>query len=46
MSRSFLELAGISKRYGGVCTLEDVHFAFGQGSVHAVLGENGAGNRH
>jgi len=43
MSRSFLELAGISKRYGGVRALEDVDFACEQGSIHAVLGENGAG---
>ena len=43
MSRSFLELAGVSKRYGGVRALEDVDFACEQGSIHAVLGENGAG---
>jgi ribose transport system ATP-binding protein len=43
MSGSFLELAGISKRYGGVRALEDVDFACQQGSIHAVLGENRAG---
>ncbi len=43
MTQGFLELAGISKRYGGVRALEDVDFACRQGSIHAVLGENGAG---
>ncbi|MEZ5864294.1 MAG: sugar ABC transporter ATP-binding protein [Geminicoccaceae bacterium] len=43
MGGSFLELAGISKRYGGVRALEDVSFACERGSIHAVLGENGAG---
>ncbi len=39
----FLELRGISKRYGGVRALEGVDFACEAGSIHAVLGENGAG---
>jgi ribose transport system ATP-binding protein len=39
----FLELSGISKRYGGVRALEKVDFACRRGSIHAVLGENGAG---
>jgi ribose transport system ATP-binding protein len=39
----FLELTGISKRYGGVRALEGVDFACRQGSIHAILGENGAG---
>jgi ribose transport system ATP-binding protein len=43
MTQAFLELAGISKRYGGVRALEDVDFACERGSIHAVLGENGAG---
>jgi ribose transport system ATP-binding protein len=40
---AFLELSGISKRYGGVRALEGVDFACRKGSIHAVLGENGAG---
>src|SRR6476659_2936451 len=40
---SFLTLAGISKRYGGVRALEGVDFACERGKIHAVLGENGAG---
>ncbi|HWL69566.1 MAG TPA: sugar ABC transporter ATP-binding protein [Geminicoccus sp.] len=39
----FLELSGVSKRYGGVRALEGVDFACRRGSIHAVLGENGAG---
>ncbi|WP_191058341.1 sugar ABC transporter ATP-binding protein [Geminicoccus harenae] len=39
----FLELSGVSKRYGGVRALENVDFACRRGSIHAVLGENGAG---
>ncbi|MFO1067470.1 MAG: sugar ABC transporter ATP-binding protein [Geminicoccaceae bacterium] len=42
-SRPFLELQGVSKRYGGVRALEGVDFACRRGSIHAVLGENGAG---
>ncbi len=34
---------GISKRYGGVCALEDARLACFRGRIHAVLGENGAG---
>src|SRR2546423_3956903 len=40
---AFLTLSGISKRYGGVCALDDVDFACERGRIHAVLGENGAG---
>ncbi len=42
-SAPFLELSGISKRYGGVRALEGVDFACRCGSIHAILGENGAG---
>ena len=42
-NREFLQLAGISKRYGGVTALDDVSFSAGSGSIHAILGENGAG---
>jgi ribose transport system ATP-binding protein len=34
---------GISKRYGGVLALNNMHFAANAGEVHAILGENGAG---
>jgi ribose transport system ATP-binding protein len=39
----FLQLCGISKRYGGVRALQNVEFACRRGTIHAVLGENGAG---
>jgi ribose transport system ATP-binding protein len=41
--QSFFALDNVSKRYGGVHALRDVDFACAQGSIHAVLGENGAG---
>lgn len=39
----FLQLAGVTKRYGGVRALDGVDFACRRASIHAVLGENGAG---
>ena len=33
----------ISKSFGGVHALQDVHFEIFPGEVHALLGENGAG---
>jgi ribose transport system ATP-binding protein len=38
-----LHVEGVSKHYGGVRALEDVQFACRAGSIHALLGENGAG---
>ena len=38
-----LEAVGISKRYGGILALNNMHFAANAGEVHAILGENGAG---
>lgn len=38
-----LEASGISKRYGGILALNNLHFAAEGGEVHAILGENGAG---
>ncbi|MBV9276347.1 MAG: ATP-binding cassette domain-containing protein, partial [Verrucomicrobia bacterium] len=42
-SRPFLRLQGITKRYGGVTALANVDFACSLGTIHAVVGENGAG---
>lgn len=39
----FLKLEGVTKRYGGVTALADVDFACSLGTIHAVVGENGAG---
>lgn len=34
---------GVSKRFGGVQALTDVHLEIAPGQVHALVGENGAG---
>jgi ribose transport system ATP-binding protein len=39
----FLQMRGISKRYGGTQALRAVDFAAESGEVHAIVGENGAG---
>jgi ribose transport system ATP-binding protein len=38
-----VEMAAISKRFGGVHALREVDFAARAGEIHALLGENGAG---
>jgi ribose transport system ATP-binding protein len=38
-----VELAGVSKSFGGVHAVRDVGFTLRAGEVHALLGENGAG---
>lgn len=43
VANSFLEMAGISKKYGGVTAVDDVNFHCDRHSIHGVLGENGAG---
>jgi ribose transport system ATP-binding protein len=39
----FLRLEGLTKRYGGVTALANVDFTCSLGTIHAVVGENGAG---
>lgn len=43
MSEAALQLSGIEKRFGDVVALDRADFTLRQGSVHALLGENGAG---
>ena len=38
-----LELRDISKSFGGVRALEAVSLKISRGSIHALVGENGAG---
>jgi ribose transport system ATP-binding protein len=38
-----LELTGITKAFGGVTALRDVHFSLLPGEIHGLVGENGAG---
>jgi len=40
---TFLELRGISKRFGGVVALSDVDFAVRRGEIHCLVGGNGSG---
>ncbi|MBO6000675.1 MAG: sugar ABC transporter ATP-binding protein [Spirochaetales bacterium] len=41
--KRILEMSHISKAFGGVKALTDVHLDVNEGEVHALLGENGAG---
>lgn len=40
---TFIEIANLSKAYGPTIANDDITFSVARGSVHAVLGENGAG---
>ncbi len=40
---AILEMNNISKSFGGVKALTDIHLSVEEGEVHALLGENGAG---
>jgi branched-chain amino acid transport system ATP-binding protein len=38
-----LEVKGLTRRFGGVCAVDDVSFAVSPGEVFGVIGPNGAG---
>ena len=40
---TFLELRGISKRFGGVAALSNVDFDLARGEIHCLVGGNGSG---
>jgi simple sugar transport system ATP-binding protein len=39
----FIEMRGISKRFGGVRALQDVSFSIHSAEIHSLAGENGCG---
>lgn len=42
-SPPLIAIEGITKKFGGVCALSDVHLKIMPGEFHAIVGENGAG---
>lgn len=40
---TILKMENVSKSFGGVHALADVHLTVGRGEIHALMGENGAG---
>jgi branched-chain amino acid transport system ATP-binding protein len=40
---SFLEISGVTKRFGGLVALNDVTFSVAQGELVGIIGPNGAG---
>ena len=42
-SDNILEMRGITKEFPGVKALDNVNFVVRRGSIHALVGENGAG---
>ncbi|MCV5746199.1 ATP-binding cassette domain-containing protein, partial [Escherichia coli] len=42
-SSSYLEFCNISKHFPGVKALSNISFRANKGSIHALMGENGAG---
>lgn len=43
MNEVIVEMHGISKSFGGIRALDQVHIELNKGEDHALMGENGAG---
>jgi len=43
MTRPLLELAGLTKRFGGVCAVDDCSLVVTEGSITGLIGPNGSG---
>lgn len=43
MTSALLEIAGLTRRFGGLVAVRDVAMEVAQGSVHGLIGPNGAG---
>ncbi len=42
-TRNFLEVSGITVRFGGLVAVSNLSFEVARGSIHALIGPNGAG---
>ena len=45
MGTTILNVKNVSKRFGGLQALSDVHMHIEQGQVYGLIGPNGAGDR-
>lgn len=46
MAKELLRMEGITKIYGnGFMANKDISFSVNEGEIHALIGENGAGDR-
>ncbi|WP_431275281.1 ABC transporter ATP-binding protein [Variovorax ureilyticus] len=43
MSQPFLDISGITVKFGGLTAVNDLSFQVQRGSIHALIGPNGAG---